>query len=350
MEPLLKRYTVKDVRNWLLHNSNIYGLSGRIISKCRAYAIINNPYVEDIDPVVSAIFEADEVAAYTAAFPDMLNGKRIWWFTTLWCNPKFRGKGYGMVVVGSLAELYGEGNYFDMDGAEETVSIFKYLGLKTTYIPQYEFGPGKIHRHSFKGKLAYAVQNLKLKYSSHKKDLLKEISKTDYSIEYFSYIDDEAYAFIVSKSQMDVFLREQQMLNWILAFPFLQESPLTNRVEKDCQFSSTVSKVRIIAEKIRKNGKLVGVCILKIGINSVDVKYLYYDKEQSDIVFLSVAEYLSRFHNPTFITRDLNLANYVRRYNLTSKYRESKVSFSYPDNFAFHEGLGSQAGDGDNFA
>lgn len=93
--PELKLYTVKQLRAWLMHNHATEGLSEQIIAPSRAWAIIHNPYVKDEDPVLAAIFVDGEMAAYTAAFPELIEEKRYWWFTSLWCNPKHQGKGFG---------------------------------------------------------------------------------------------------------------------------------------------------------------------------------------------------------------------------------------------------------------
>ena len=93
----LKLYTILDLRNWLIHNHSIDGLSDKIIAPQRAFAIINNPYVKDNDVVLCAIFENSTPVAYTAAFPDWINREEriVWWFSTLYCHPSVQGKGYG---------------------------------------------------------------------------------------------------------------------------------------------------------------------------------------------------------------------------------------------------------------
>ena len=106
--PELKLYTVAQLRDWLEQNHPADGLSEQIIAPSRAWAIIHNPYVKDDDPVLAAIFENGEMAAFTAAFPEMIGEKRYWWFTSLWCDPKHQGKGCGVIVIGSLAEVYSE--------------------------------------------------------------------------------------------------------------------------------------------------------------------------------------------------------------------------------------------------
>ena len=103
----LRTYTVADLKAWLIHNQPTDGLSAEVIAPARAYAIAHNPYVWDDAKVVCALFVNEQVAAYTAAFPEILQkpeGYLAWWFSTLWCNSAFEGRGYGLIVVGTLAE------------------------------------------------------------------------------------------------------------------------------------------------------------------------------------------------------------------------------------------------------
>ena len=157
--PELKLYTVAQLREWLEHNHAAEGLSEQIIAPSRAWAIIHNPYVKEDDPVLAAIFVDCEIAAFTAAFPEILGEHRYWWFTSLWCDPKHQGKGFGLIVIGSLAEVYGEEFILDRWGAQETAEIFSCLGTQTIYTPRYIFG-SKIKRHTTKGKLVHFVRSL----------------------------------------------------------------------------------------------------------------------------------------------------------------------------------------------
>ena len=76
--PELKLYTTAQLREWVLHNKAVDGLSEKIISRTRAYALINNPYVKEEDPVLAAIFVNGENAAYVTAFPELIENKRYW--------------------------------------------------------------------------------------------------------------------------------------------------------------------------------------------------------------------------------------------------------------------------------
>ena len=345
----IKCFTANDLKRWLFHNQSIDGLTKEVIDPARAYAIVNNPYLKDEDAVVAALYVDDDLAAYTAAFPELYKGKRIWWFSTLYCKPEYSGKGYGLVVVGTLAEIYGDGNFFDMEGAEETVEIFKYLGLNTSYSKQYNFCPGKIDRASLTGSLAYIFQKTKLKLKSKRDILKREASILEYEIEYSRHVDDESYSFILQNRKNDAFVREQMMLNWIVQYPFLQSSPLYNRIGDKCQFSSAVPSVMMLVVKVLVKKELVGVYILRILDNGFSVKYLYYKDDNVDVVFTSIAEHLIAYNNPTVSTRDEGLAIFLKQYRLSSKLKTSRVSFSYPSGFVLDDDFTLQGGDGDNF-
>ena len=211
--PELKLYTVADVREWLEHNHPAEGLSERVIAPTRAWAIIHNPYVKDEDAIVATIFEDGQLAAYTASFPEMIEGKRIWWCSTLYCYPQFAGRGYGMIVVGSLMEAHELEQTYDRWAAQETIEIFNHFGYQTTYTSRYHLSDGKIDTSSFKGKLAYCAQELKKCMHPWPK-----ASKADYTIQYALTIDDEVYAFMKTHKGTDLWLREKDMLDWIITW------------------------------------------------------------------------------------------------------------------------------------
>lgn len=349
--PDLKLYTISDLRNWLVHNQLIEGLSEKIIAPARAWAILHNPYVKDNDAVVCAIFEEGNPVAYTATFPEWLEKEQriIWWFTTLYCHPSAQGKGYGMIVIGQLCELIGEGNYFDMDGAAETVSIFNYLGLTTRYIPRYVFTYKQIQRSSFKGLCASLIENFaKLRCNRNRISLSNQIAKNNFTLRYITHIDDVSYNFIISHAEKDALLRSQDMLNWILSYPFMQQSPVLERVEKALEFSSDVRAYSIQAVQVWKNNALIGVFIYRILNDQFSLKYLYYDESAMLDVFESITEHFIKLKAKTLQTTNAAYAQWLKPYMVTTKYIEEKQSFSYPEWFD-PTTMNIQQGDGDVF-
>ena len=113
-------FTIADLKDWIIYGKRKEGLCEEVITTTRAYSFINNPYVSDDMPVISALYVDNELAAYTAAFPEVLVKPKCTthWFNSLYVAPKYEGKGYGLFVIGSLMECYGNDPVFDLDADE----------------------------------------------------------------------------------------------------------------------------------------------------------------------------------------------------------------------------------------
>ena len=345
--PELKLYTIADLRNWIKHSQPVEGLSEKVIAPSRAWAIVNNPYVHDNDAVVSAIFDEGELAAFTATFPEMINGKKYWWYTTLWCNPKFQGKGYGVVVVGSLAEQHEEDGIMDRWGAEETIEIFKYLGLQTEYSTRYCLENGVIHKDSLKGKIAFLKQELVNRWRNRK----QRVSQLGYSLRYLSYIDDSTYEFIKNHRNQNLFLHTQEMLNWELEYPYVQSCPILGKVNINNAFPSVSTQYRYFAVQVLdENQELIGFYVLRGESARLSVIYLYFDESNCQLVFMSILDHIRVLAPSSLQTEYKGLAEYVEKKYYFPHKRLEKISFSHPSEFLYDEKYTFQMGDGDSFA
>lgn len=336
--PELKIYTVKDLREWLENDHPAEGLSERVIAPTRAWAIIHNPYVKDEDAIVVAIFEDGELAAYTASFPDMLDGKRVWWASTLYCYPKFTGKGYGLIVVGSLMEAHEPELTYDRWAAKETVEIFNHFGYQTTYTKRYHLSDKKIDTSSLKGKFAYCAQELKKCLHPWPK-----ASKANYTVQYVESIDEEAYAFMKAHRKNDLWLREQEMLNWIVKYPFAR----VGVNEKACVFGANVKFYEYKVAKVYIDEQLHGVFILLKCDYAMSVIYLYFTHEKRGIVFDSIIDSIIAQRPKALAIENLYLYERVRERLYFPKSEEEIVSLSLPE---IKGEFTIQMGDGDSFA
>lgn len=343
--PEIKLFSVADIRNWLIHNQPVDGLSSVIISPTRAYAILHNPYVTDNDHVAAAIFDKGEMAAYTSAIPEEINGNRYWWFSGLWCNPAYRGRGYGLALIGSLAEEYGIENCLDRWGAPDVVEIFIFLGHKTTYMPRYVLG-NKLNRQTLVGKLLYAL------YRAERwlRRLIVSHDKSAYSLSYVKHIDDETYAFITAHKGRDLFLHTQQMFDWELQYSVTLSCPLLEHTIMSCMFaSSELLRSNMYAVQVKDDNKIVGFYILKHNDDSLHVLFAYYEQEAMHKVFSSIRNHVQRLGVSQCITDNQDLAAYLKKQCGFRKVKKSKVSFSYPETLSIPTDFTMQNGDGDNF-
>ena len=343
----LELFTVQQVRDWLKTGVGERGLSEEVISRTRAWSIIHNPYATDDLNIVSAIFVNDEVAAYTHLFPDESRGERMYWNTTLYCNPKYEGRGYAAIVIGQFCELYGE-RYFDLDAVQESIANLKFNGLNVEYVPQYILSGKAIRGNGFKAKLARLREQISLACTTRKSALIRDINSAEFSIKYAPFVSDDIYAFIKEHSTNNVFLRSQEMFNWILNYPLMQDSPVEERVERDSVFTSTRAGSQMYGVEVYVQTQLVGFYILNACDTSMDVSYIYYDPQYIREVFLSIAEHILHYESQKVMLSHKPLLEFLLRYKLFSKNSMRMKSFSYPLGFVYDASKEMQSGDGDN--
>lgn len=346
-------FTIADLKEWILNGKPKEGLSERIITTTRAYSFINNPFVTDDMPVVSALYVGDELAAYTAAFPERLIEPDCLthWFNSLYVSPSFEGKGYGLFVLGSLMECYGDDPIFDLDAVPTSVEILSYLGLKSSRFNLYVFRNKSINCNSLKGKLAYAYDRFSRFRNSHKAivALKNRISATPYTIQYDRFIDNEAFEFIKQHARGDAFLRRRESLNWMLTNPFVHEAPLLSRVKNVILFSSSKEWQHYYVVKVFVRNELAGVYILCNSSSRLSLLQFYCDSRWEEAVLLSVAEHILKLGNPRFSTTNSVVADFVKKNKIYTFCNNTPTSICYPKDFESICERSIQGGDGDMF-
>lgn len=346
-------FTIADLKDWILHGKPKEGLSEKIITKTRAYSFINNPYVTDDMPVVSALYVGDELAAYTAAFPEKLIEPdcTTHWFNSLYVSPSFEGKGYGLFVLGSLMECYGDDPIFDLDAVPTSVEILSYLGLQSSRFTQYVFRNKSIKLNSIKGKLAYVYDRYSRFRRSHKaiESLKRRIITAPYSVQYDRFIDKEAYEFICLHSHGDAFLRRMESLNWMLTNPFVHEAPLLGRVNNVILFSSSKEWQHYYVVKVFVHNEMAGVYVLCNSSSRLSLLLFYCDPSREEVTLLSVAEHILKIGNPRFSTTNPIVADFLKETKVYTLCNEVATSICYPEGFESICGRTIQGGDGDMF-
>lgn len=346
-------FTIADLKDWILDGKPKEGLSERIITPTRAFSFINNPYVTDDMPVVSALYVGNELAAYTAAFPERLVEPDCMthWFNSLYVSPSFEGKGYGLFVLGSLMECYGDDPIFDLDAVPTSVEILSYLGLQAGSFSQYIFRNKSINRNSIKGELAYAYDRYSRFRNSHKAivSLKKRILTTPYTIQYDRFIDKESYDFMERHAHGDAFLRRRESLNWMLMTPFVHEAPILDRVKDDILFSSSKEWQHYYVVKVFVQNEMVGVYIMCDSSTRLSLLQFYYDTDWEEEVLLSVAEHILKFGNASFSTTNTVVAEFVKQNKVYALCKETVTSICYPPVFESLCERSVQGGDGDMF-
>ena len=283
---------------------------------------------------------------------EIIDGQQrtIYWNTVLYVDPRYEGRGYGAIVIGQMVEVYGD-DYFDLDAVPASVENLKFAGLQVDYVNQYVLGQKHIQTTSLRGKLVATKEAMRIcKAYGSLRSTLSSFCTTPYALRYVSYIDDVTYSFIQQHSRNDIFLRSQDMFNWILTYPFGQESPLLNRVQNQCAFSSTQEVFRFYAVQVYVEGQLVGIYIVRRKRDELYLNYLYYSLEYEDVVFQSIAEHIFNIRPIRLFTAHKKIADYLCGLHIFAHNRVYKKSFSHPASFVYDPTQFIQAGDGDNIA
>lgn len=341
----VKHFTVEQIRNWLVHNKSVEGLTSEVIRPAFAWALIHHPNVCDNDPMVAAVYDNGILAAATCASPEYMvkptivdNGKpkRVWWFPMLWVKPEYRGKGYGLVVIGSLAEIYGMDCAWTVWAVKESIEIFEFLGCKTYYFPHYFMN----ERHfpaSVRGKLG-ALRQGAIKWWYNKKK--PALSHYEYSLRYLNNVDDESYEFICRNSNNNVFLSSKEILNWELQYPWYLSMPLSSRVPKDGKYFQEIQPLfQYSFVQVWSNDRLVGIYRFIRDESGISIDLIFYDPKDSEIVYASIVEHLQHLHVTHFDTEDGELAKYVQKFiyfpicKTESESLSISPEISIPDNF-----------------
>lgn len=355
----LRLYTIRDLKDWLLNGKSKEGLSEAVITTTRAYSFIHNPYVTDDMPVVSALFVGEDMAAFTAAFPERLVRPdcTTHWINSLYVSPKYEGKGYALIVMGSLLECFEGDPVFDLDAMDTSVEIFKYMGLGAKTFTRYCFREKAISGSSMTSRMALALENSNRKKRLHKvsQKLDVELDGTNYRLCYDNFIDKETHDFIVTHSKGGMFLRRQETFNWMLHYPFVHEAPLLRRSNNQAirqssnLFSSSKFLQRYYVVKLIIAGQLAAVYIFRNSSSALSLDYFYYDDSHEQTVFLSILEHILCLANAKFTTTNSELAQTIRLWNFYPIHFEEHPAFCYSKEFEKDTCPHIQGGDGDMF-
>ena len=165
-------------------------------------------------------------------------------------------------------------------------------------------------------------------------------------MQYISSIDGEAYEFMKSHKGNDFWLREQDMLNWIVQYPFVKGG--VN--ETACVFGTDAKVYEYKIAKVYVEKQLQGVYVLQQYDDALSIAYLYYTEEKRYQAFLSILSHIITVRPTSFITENRDLLNYVKDRLYFPKMENENVSLSLPKSQQIPSDFTLQLGDGDSFA
>ncbi len=344
-------HTVADVRAWLYEGAK-NGLSEHVISKVRANAIIHNPFVEDDMVVVISATDGDRVVGYTAMFPDYLvrPDVKLTCPTTLYADPDYADEFIGYNVTKLLHDTAHGRLVIGSDIAKEAAVIDKLLGLKVEKINRRRYVLNRSIKIRTIRQLGSKIIEPYRRYVQKKqiKRMICDIS--DYvQVEYTNFIDADAYRFIVDHSKNDLFLRTQEMLNWILRYPFCVKCASNVNLTNQNYFASQLIGYETQIVKVYENKELIGLYMLLYQGNAVSVKMIYTSDKYANEVY-NVLLRDAMHTQPDFLySQYVSLNKYIDSCSIYLKYYNESFIFTHPKELNYQSDLQLQGIDGDMF-
>lgn len=341
-------FTICEIENWLFHNVE-NGLSDKVIARPRALAFVRNPHAKPDDPALVVVYNLNqEPVGYTGAFAEQwirpAMPERYYWGSTQWMDPQYRGKGVSGKMMRMIKDAVGD-RYVALDSSPASCRLDEKQGSVISYYSRYYIVFRSV-KNTLKAKLLQKIVTL-----SNQKALTRLGSYT-YVNRYVNWIDDETYAFIVANSNGDLFLRQQDYLNWQVRNPFLVATGCDPKVESDrCEFGGAVNQLETELIQVYVKGRLCGFYILNTVNRVCTPLYLYYDEDCRDQVFASLVsvvlhkEGLIRFR--TFHKELFDFMINVGVCSMFSKHYMEQISLTVPGGFVVDATLQLQGGDGD---
>lgn len=345
-------YTAADVRAWL-YGGVKNGLSEQVISKVRANAILHNPYLTNDMVVVVSATDGDKIVGFTAMFPEHLvrPNIRLSCVTTLYAHPDYAGEFIGYYVSKALHDTANGRLVIGSDITPTAVLIDKLLGLKADIYPRKRMIIRRtIPWDSLHHVLSSFYEPIRLWKQHRAKQRVIDLIPHNIQLEYTSFVDAEMYDFIVRHSDDSMFVRSQEMLNWIMAYPFSVDAPLVQYEVKQNEFCShTLHRTRNLF-KVYLGRQLIGICMLVADVRNANIRMLYVCKEYNDVVYAVLLRHVLDAGSKTLhsVYKDFN--TFVEISKVAFKIYEEPYVFTHPRSLLMSQDKQMQGMDGDSFA
>ena len=166
----------------------------------------------------------------------------------------------------------------------------------------------------------------------------------------YLHIDDCTYTFIKEHCGDDYMIRTQDIMNWVLHYPFSYSAPLAERIDKKLPiFQAETPHTELFAVQVWDKEELIGFYLMKQKADVLHILYLYYDDAQKTKVFASIRDHVKRMKIEQCVTEHKPLADYLRKEIYFPKHSVHEISFSVPITMELPKEGGVQYGDGDCF-
>ena len=355
----IKHYKIADLKNEL--DSDLFWESDNMpITKHRALSFINNPRADKNDIILIVAFEFNKTVGYIGIVPDIIylndNEYKIGVLSTWWVNPTCLKLGIGKKLLFCALSCY-DGKLYLSGYTKVAESIYKKTNLfhlinifsgitinkRFSFNDYYSRSILKIITPTrFKKIITNIINKNLIKKQKHwiyeNENIIKNIR-----FEYVDKFDLHAEEFIQQHNKNELFRRDFQVLNWIIDYPWVLETPLNDGYYDKYYFSSVARKFNFINILIYDlNNKLVGILLLKQRDSHLTIPYIYYEDDyfititkllvlhifQLDIMTISIFNYelinqLKSLKSPLYIMKSKNnnkplISNQFKSFDLSN--------------------------------
>lgn len=258
------------------------------ITPQRAISQANNPYAQPEDiALILALDDDEKIMGYIGVIPGKttFSEERFFWNSCWWVD-KEKGKTAAMPLFYAFLK-HSNFNTIFFDLTPHTSQIVTKLGF-TTIINEgvkvfLRFNSAQIlpKKHSYfsyvKPILFFAdfivnlLQNFRLA-------VYKNRNKVAFVV--LEVLDDETSLFLEKMKKNDIVPFNQQMLNWIITYPWVVTNPTKAQTEiaKKYFFSYVVGSFAIKTIKIIENNTIIGLVVATIREGDMKLSYCFFEE------------------------------------------------------------------------
>lgn len=332
------------------------------IGPLRAKAQHHNPRADKADRVLWCILsEEEELIAYRLILPGTIYNDdtpmKMAWYSCLWVNPGYRGKGYGKQLTNLALEEW-ENKIVFVNAAPASLSLYSNIdGCRVMYRNQ-----GM--RYYFTSELA-TILPIKKPVLSNFTFLFKPV---DFIINTFASLSRKAkdlsvHYKLVEKlsSEDDAFIKQfdrdslskirKQELDWLVDYPWVIESNDENSYAVRYHFSTQYPVYKNYFIKIEETGKTSAIVLLKNKEHHFTVHYVWAKEQALSDVAKSILDIIKDKEPKTLSIYHLGLISEMDKLKPRCLYKKdtTQVFMAYDGipNWEFDKVNAFQYGDGD---
>lgn len=330
------------------------------LNRSRAISLMANPRAQSSDVVVYLAHFNDKPIGYRTILPDTItvNGNtiRVAWLSATWVHPDYRRQGVASMLLTEVINDWGANvltNNFapnakllysksELFGKLHAVNGMRYY-LRKTNLKDYNTCTHS-NLISLAGERIINLFNI----SAPLRKLLDVPHNVDF--EYFTCIDNQLAEMFNEANQNTLTRRGKEEWSWMLRYPWLQASPLGDRITPKYFFASAPPVFNQYVLKVFFHNEIIGMLHIQHSHTRLTVPYSCFEPAHSDIiakVVLLHAEKLKATFITTYNANLINGLNKLRPYFLytrkrTREYLATKelVNLIGSYQFSFNDGDG----------